>query len=404
MLKPYYRFNTATGLSIHIQPDGEALIDGLTLTLNNQQLDLGRKINGIKSVAGLKEYLPAKTIIALNLTGKGILTKQIERLDEITEISFNKILPNANIGDFYVQNFVSGNHSFISVIRKAEADKWYSQLYDAGYNPVMLSLGPFVIQQVIGQLNIYGEEVIFNGHSIKRDEQKEWLSYTYAGHTRATFKIKLQNEVIDETLLLPYASAFQLLLNDRLDLVKTNADQFDSLFNSKHAEKKLRINAAAVLLTAFFLLLINFALFTWLGAANDILNARLSTTIKTSNDLKINTDQIREKENILQTLGWDGDINKSKLVNDMTSIMPADMVLTGITIDPVDRSESQDIKSITFINKRIRVVGYAEKILSVNEWIARIETRQWAKGVRLDNYMYNNEMNTGVFTLNIDYQ
>lgn len=404
MLEPFYRFNSAAGISIHIQPDGELLINGVVVALNKQQLDLDKKINEIRSVAELKKHLPAKTNIALNLSGKGILTKQVERLDEITEANFSKILPNANLSDFYVQNFISGSHSFVSVIRKAEADKWNSQLHDAGYNPIMLSLGPFIIQQVIGQLNLYGEEIIFNGHIISRNEQKEWLSYTYADHAKAIFKIKLQNETIEEALLLSYASAFQLLLSDRLDLVKTDAEQFDRLFDSKQSEKKLQVNIAAILIITFVLLLINFVWFTWLGAANDKLNTQLSRTIKTSNDLKTNTDQIKVKERVLQTLGWDGDVNKSLLVNDMTLVMPADIVLTELTINPADRSESQNVKSMAFINKRIRIVGYAEKILSVNEWVARIKTQSWAKNARLDNYVYNNELNTGIFTLNIDYQ
>jgi hypothetical protein len=404
MLKQFHRFNTVAGISIHILPDGGLLINGVSATLNKQQIDLGKKITGLKTTAELNKQLPGKTIITLNLSGKGILTKQVDQLEEITNANFNKILPNGNINDFYIQNFTSGSHSFVSIIRKAEADKWYNLLHEAGHFPVMLSLGPFVVQQVMSQLNVYGENIVFNGYIISRNEQKEWLNYTYADDAKTAFKIKLQNEAIDERLLLPYAAAFQLLLNDRLDPVKTDADPFDHLFGHKRSEKKLQVSIALILLISFVLLLLNFALFSWLGTANDTLNRQLSKTIKTSNDLKTNTDQIKVKEGILQNMGWDGDKNKSLLVNDMTAVMPADLTLTEITINPADKAESQNSKSMAFINKRIRVVGYAEKILSVNEWIARIKTRPWAKNARLDNYMYNNEINNGVFTLNIDYQ
>jgi len=39
----------------------------------------------------------------------------------------------------------------------------------------------------------------------------------------------------------------------------------------------------------------------------------------------------------------------------------------------------------------------------VNEWMARIKTKHWAKDVQLENYSFNNELNTGQFIVNITY-
>lgn len=404
MLKQFYRFDKAAGIAIHLQPDGQWMIDGCLITLNRQQINFEKKFSGIRSVEAMAQQLAPKTIIALNLSGKGVLTKRIEKLEEITVSNFGKILPNAHLKDFYVQHFTGGSYSFVSIIRKTEADEWFVRLQKAGYYPVILSLGPFAVQNIINELNVYREELIFNGHIINRDGQKEWIDYHYADNAKAEFKIKLQNEGIDEALLLPYACAFQVVLHNQLDLIKTNAEPFDTLFESKASEKKLKVNAAAVLILTFVLLLINFIVFSWLSTGNETLNNQLSRTVKNTTDWQNNTEQIKEKESILQGLGWDGGINKSLLVDDLAAILPRDIIWTEVTINPVDQLESQNTKSLAFLSKRIRVTGYAEKILSVNEWMARIKTRRWAKNVQLENYAYNNEINTGVFTLNIDYQ
>ena len=68
--------------------------------------------------------------------------------------------------DFYLQNFVSGDSSFVSLIRQKDANQWIDKLNALGFTTLMLSLGPFPVQQILQQLNLYGEEVVFDGHQI----------------------------------------------------------------------------------------------------------------------------------------------------------------------------------------------------------------------------------------------
>jgi hypothetical protein len=45
------------------------------------------------------------------------------------------------------------------------------------------------------------------------------------------------------------------------------------------------------------------------------------------------------------------------------------------------------------------VTGKSERIIPVNEWIARVKTQKWVKNVQLDSYTFSNELNTGQFTV-----
>src|ERR1700744_2980570 len=119
VLEQYYRINQATGISIHLKSDGTTLINCCSLTASGNRLDIDQKLPDIQSPEELNKHLPNKAFIALNLSGKGILHKQIEKIITITQANFSKILPNGNIDDFYVQNFISGDYSFVSVIRKS---------------------------------------------------------------------------------------------------------------------------------------------------------------------------------------------------------------------------------------------------------------------------------------------
>jgi len=403
MLEQYYKFNEATGVSITILPDGSTAINACSVNIQNNQLNFEKKITDLNTTEELTKHFPAKSIITLNLSGKGILQKQIEQTEEINQNNFSKILPNASIEDFYIQNFISGDQSFVSVIRKADADKWISQLKSLGFVPLMLSLGPFPVQNIITQLNLYDTEIIFNGHTIQRSEKSEWTSYHYDPSVYAPFPLKVESETINEKLLIAYAAAFQMVLANKLEPIQAAVPSLDAEFQKRIEEKKLKVQGFLVLSVFFILLLVNFFLFSWLNSSNAKLTEQVSRTAQSTNDIQQINSQVQQKEALLKTLGWEGDINKSALIDQVASLLPPGITWKEAAIDPVDLSGSRSQKTIVFFNRKIRIIGNSEKIIPVNEWIARIKTRPWAKNVQLDSYTFNNEMNTGQFIIVIDY-
>src|ERR1700749_1490280 len=149
MLEKYYRINQAVGVSIHVLQSGSLQISACRVTVENNQLSFEKKIIDLVNIEELKKHFPARSFVALNLSGKGILQKQVERTEEIDQRNFSKILPNGNMDDFYVQNFISDSQSFVSVIRKAEADKWIKQFNKLEFIPLQFSLGPFPVNNII---------------------------------------------------------------------------------------------------------------------------------------------------------------------------------------------------------------------------------------------------------------
>jgi Tfp pilus assembly protein PilN len=403
MLEQYYRINQAAGVNIHLRQDGTVMINAIHITAKGNQLNIDQKQLDIPSVKELNKHLQAKTAIALNISGKGILYKQIKKIETIEQGNFSQVLPNANIDDFYVQNFISGEQSFVAVIRRAEADGWIGQLKEQGLVPLSLSLGPFPAEHIFSQLNVYEAELQFNGHSIKRDEASHWISYQYDETALTPFALKIESEGINEKLIIPYAAAFQLILASKLDRIQADAPLLNQDFKSKLADQKLKVNGFLILAVFFLLLLINFVFFSWLESSNSILTSRVSRFTQSSSNIQEISEQVKAKEGLLQSLGWDGGVNKSALIDQLAALMPEEISLKEIAINPVDLNSSRVQRSLVFFNLRINISGTSDKIIPVNEWMARMKTKPWVKNIQMESYTYNNELNTGQFILSLNY-
>ncbi|MDP9080014.1 MAG: hypothetical protein M3O71_21520 [Bacteroidota bacterium] len=403
LLEKYYHITEATGVSITIEKNGSYTLSACSVGVENNQLNFQRKLTGITSLNELVKQVPPKTLVALNLSGKGVLQKQVEKIEEIDQNSFSRILPNAKPEDYYIQNFISGDQSFISVIRRTEADKWIGQLKEQGFVPLMLSLGPFPVEHVLPQLNVYDQDVKVDGHIIRRNERLEWISCQYNEAAAAPFPLKIESESIDEKLLIAYASAFQLVLSNKLNVIQAAVPSLADDYHKLLAERKLKVHGALILVAFFVLLLVNFGVFSWLNSANAKLTEQVSRSAQSSSDVQQVGEQIEQKEALLKTLGWEDNINKSALIDQIASLLPSEITWQEASVDPVDIAQSRSQKGIVFASRLIRITGSCERIIPVNEWIARIKTKTWVKNAQLDSYTFNQELNTGKFTLLISY-
>lgn len=402
MLKTYYRINEAAGLAIHISADGNAELNACAVTVNKNQLSIEKKVTGLADLNDLKKHFQIKHV-AVNLSGKGVLHKQTALIEELNAHNFGQLFLNAPIQDFYVQHFKSGDISFVSVIRKSEADKWLLALESAGYIPLILSLGPFAAEQVQDQLNVYEGGLVFDGHTVERNESKAWTAYRYIENNSAAYPLKIALEQLHEKLLLAYAVAFQLVLAGQLQLTDAEVPELRQRLDALLAKKKLTVNAAVVLIIFFILLLVNFVLFSSLYSDNNQLTDKVSQITKSSISVHGVQEQVSQKEALLKELGWDGNINKSVLIDQLAALMPGEITLDVIAVNPADQEQSRLQKTVAFHDGQIDLTGHSDKIIPLNEWIARIRTKAWVKNIQLENYSFNNEQNTGLFTIVINY-
>jgi len=213
----------------------------------------------------------------------------------------------------------------------------------------------------------------------------------------------LTSEKIDEKLIIPYSAAFQVVLNDSIEPVKANVDHLETDFQKKLSDQKIKVQSVVVLIVLFAILLINFVLFSWLNSSNNALTEQVSRFAQNSSNQQEINEQVKSKEARLKSLGWDGGIDKSLLLDQIASLLPPEVSLKEIAVNPINQAQSRTQKTLSFYERRIQVTGNSERIIPVNEWIARIKIKSWVKNIQLENFAYNNELNTGQFTVTINY-
>ncbi|MFA6083762.1 hypothetical protein [Mucilaginibacter sp.] len=403
MLEHYYRINKVAGISIRIREGEQPSLSACLLSAEKNRLHFDQKGTGVASFEALKSVVTTTVAVALNLSGKGILTKRVPVVDGVGQALFSTLLPGSDLGDFYVQNFISGSWSFVSMIRKTEADKWLELTGQLGYRVYQLSLGPFPAGQITDQLNLYGEELVFDGHRITRNEAMQWLQYQYDPAATAAFPLKADNEPLDEALVLAYAAAFQLLLSDRLDVTQARLPGLAAALAAKLKLNRLKAGGFLLLATLLVLLLGNLLWLDALTASNEQLALGISSSARTTSNARDLDVQIKAKESLLKAAGWEGGINKSSYIDQAAQLLPDGVIWKEISVDPQDLAAGRLERSTRFTQRTIRISGECENISPVNEWVARLRTKKWIRQVQMESYAYNNERSTGQFTVLINY-
>ncbi|PTQ92459.1 hypothetical protein C8P68_11259 [Mucilaginibacter yixingensis] len=404
MLEQYYRLNEVVGVSILLKPDGSLVIDACQIVIKKNELSFEQKLTNVASLAALAKKLPAKIPVSLNLTGAGIITKQLEQAEEITESNFSLVLPNARWEDYYIQQIHSGTQLFVSLIRKEKADQWLEQFKANELNLLMLSLDGLPILHIAAQLNLYDHDFEINGHHIKRNEKQEWIAYKKQPITPLTFALKVGNEPLPQELVLPYAAAFQLAMNDRLQAAAVQSSPLDQPLAVTIENRKVKAQGTVVLLCFFVLLLVNFFVFNAKNSANIQLSGKIGALAQATTGRDTLEKRIAEMEAEIRGLGIEQPlVRKSVLIDQLASLLPESIKLTDMAVNPTDDAAGRINKTIVFSNHLIKISGTSAQIIPVNEWMARIKTHAWVKEVQMLNYSYNHEKNTGVFTIAISF-
>jgi Tfp pilus assembly protein PilN len=403
MLEEFYQIHACTGIALQISRSGETRVTACSVNRKKDKLEISKKLTGLFDIKQLPEYLPATAIISLNLNGKGILHKKTAMLETLTPEFFRGLLPNSEIDDFYVQHFTSGPHSYVSMIRKTEAEKWIGGLKELGMQVVMLSLGPFPVSTIIKQLNVYGGDFLFDGHAVSRGQEDYWTAYDYREDARSAYQLKADLETLDESLLLPYAAAFQVVLENRLDPVKADAAVVNAGMAQLKEKSKFRFYGLILLGFFFVILSFNAWLFSRLFSENNELETTALSSQQSTADLNDLHGQIKKKEVLLKQFGWDQDINKALMIDRLASVLPEGIILDEVAVNPVDPAESRKQKSLQFRDRKIQVRGSSGGILAVNEWVARLRIMPWVKNCTVQSFTVDTEKQTGLFTLTLEF-
>lgn len=390
-----------SGAELNILADGSFAIRVVTLSLQKKLINITSKKEYTATLNDLKKT-GIQGPLAITLTGKGVLVKKTARLETITEQNIRQLFPSFKPEEFYVQHFRSAENSFVTFIRKEIADQITGAFKKQDAQVLLLSVGPFVADQVIPQLNHYGGSLNFDGHQLTLTEEKAWLDYTYVAGSVSDFELKIDIEPIPEQLILAYAAAFQLLLHDRLELVAVESAEIKQELQELTAKLKFRKIGTLLLFFFFAALLINFLLFSYYNAANQELAGKVGQRSELFTDRAKLETEVKEKEVQIKQIGWNHGLHYAYLCDQIGQTLPAAVSLTEISTGKT-RDELGSVEKTTRETGRIKITGQSASVYIIHDWIYALKQKPWVKAVQLERYATDDQKGVQVFTLLVSY-
>nr|WP_068892993.1 PilN domain-containing protein [Pedobacter panaciterrae] len=402
LLSLNHNLTACAGAEVHLKQDGSYDVRLLKLSLNKKLIEIGTKKRYSDSSAKVIMDSLAEPL-AITITGKGVLIKKTNRLDVVSEGSLQHLFPTFKLAEFYMQHFPAGEHSYISIIRKETADSVIEAFKKQGVEVYMLSLGPFVVDQVIPQINSYEGVLKFDGHQVTLNADKEWSAYAYDAGIQSAFSLKIDIEKMPEEFLLAYATAFQLILNDKLELIEVDSEQISGKLSELMAKQKFKKYGSLALFFFFGLLMLNFLVLSAYNSYNQELMSKAGQQSYIYENRQKLEEEVKGKENLVKKLGWNKGYRYAYLCDQIGSSVPKEVLLDELLINSLSGGSSGLIKEVQLETGRILIKGQTSSIYAINNWIYDLQQKSWVKNVQLEKYTADDQKQAQVFTILLKY-
>ncbi|MBB2145776.1 hypothetical protein GM921_09780 [Pedobacter sp. LMG 31464] len=362
----------------------------------NLNIELQKIVEG--TLVEVLASLPKNHPIALTLTGKGIIHKNVQLSGASeSESLFQQTFAGIEPQDFYRQHFGQEEYFLISIIRKQVIDELLGKCKGAGLRVFALSLGGIVTAPIWSQLNCYGRELQFDGHVFDTSTEGQFKSYRMGANVKARFLLKLEQEPIVEEHVLAYASAFQLILHEKLSLIVADVDSVHQEFSAFLENASLKKKVLLFLGVLFGLLLISFLVFGYYNQQNVILNGQVGEQVTSADQIDLLQKSNAEQIALLGELHWNGGFNYGFLMDEIGEELPRQVQLTAI--DMKIKPEQEKLTAVPTLD----IKGKTTNLTAVNNWIFVLKDKPWIKSVRLIKYQEDQESEAFQFNIQLTY-
>jgi hypothetical protein len=387
--------NKTNGVQVHFMDHNSVYFSSASLSVQKGQLAKENITHACTSIADLK--VNKKSPLALAFTGKGVLIKKIT--GPANDNALATTFPQINPAEFYSQIIKCKDSVAIAIIRKEIADKVIKEFHENGFQIAEISLGFQVIETILPffpnisllvaepyQLNIK-DGVILDFETIK--QPVEPIEYV------------LSSQYIQSTHLLGYAAAAKLIAGSLRDLPDLPHDTIIQNREQLLFQKYFNTSALSLGSLIFFLLLINFLLYSHYFNKNNQLemaqNVSKNTSVKTDSLVKY----IINKEAFITESGWAKQQKTSFFADRFAGLLPSETWLKSVEFNPIKKSFMTEENSIHFKTDTILITGTCTEAGQINTFINNIKTLNEVKNVALKNYSYKKIDNEGSFSLEV---
>jgi hypothetical protein len=354
-VRGWFELSTLTGAEIRLGQDGVEAVLACTLQVSGDRMAIKDQHAGLKNIAHFAKYYKPGPL-ALCLTGKGILTKEIQPVAVTSQQLIGQVLPNANAADFYFQLDQKAGLTLVSIVRRSVADGLIKELTALGFPVVSLSLGTLADEDAVSG--------------------------------------------VKPELMSAYYSAFQVLLKQEI----VGVDHAVIKENRLHAFAKAKVIGIAVVFgcVMLVLLMVNFFMFNHYETEAGRLSLKRNRSGMQVKKFQQMESDILQKTSLVASAGWAGGYPYAWLTDQLMAGRPAAVAISGLSINPLKIQRATISAAEIYETKKIRISGTCDKAATLNNWLFEIRAKAWVKDCGIMTYELNKESGKGQFTIDIE--
>ncbi|RSC92199.1 hypothetical protein [Tenacibaculum singaporense] len=369
MLKDWFLYNNRFCAVEHtFNPKGEESYHFLQLRKKGKELLLDSKKTFStyeELISFLKESKQQQIVLVFN--NLQVLTKNINKPENYQNI-FQLAYPNLNSTEFYYQYEKTNGNIFLAVTRKSYIDNLI-ELYTSNQISVLdFSLGNLSVFEIA---NLFQTTEVTTSNSKILIEHEKVINITSKHFNNKNYDINGLN--IDSNSLLSLGIIISFYLKTNFYHNKTHFDSFKNkvIFNKGY---KTALSFCLVIL------FINFLFFSSYYKEVTKLNSYIEINNSTKENLKLLSDEVIEKEKLLNQIQNYSSISIAKYIDEITCTTPNTILLTELNYQPFLNTIKEE-KEIKNELKTIRISGNFKSNSDISNWVDIIEKLTWVKEV-----------------------
>lgn len=392
------QLSKATGVEIVFTQEHKYILHIVCLTLRKNKIIVERQVTGDESVL---ENLPKSIPLFLTFNGKGVLVKKVPvSTGKVSTIE--DVLPESNPNDFYhsIDNF--NDFSTISIARKSLIDEIINSFRARGFKVLNVSIGFKPVMLILQHLNQNTGAIKSSTYQLEIQKSEitdfEIVSPEADKPVGQEFIFSEQYIADSRTIALGTAVA---LLTDQIEVAPGFKNE--TILNERSNFKSyllFKFFGWALLIGLLGLLLINFFVFNYYAPKNNEQEtAQRYTRGNAAIEEKLR-QKVRQKEKFLEHTGWLNQYKTSYFADRIASLLPADIVLTSMQVNPLNKG-GNTVKGVSFRMNTIEISGDCASTSYLTQFMNNLKSIPGVKKASVINYSYNKEKDTGSFILEI---
>lgn len=372
----------------------------IVTSLKKNQLTIEKKLVNLKNTDELISQIPVAIPLHLILTGYGIISRVVEIRKDNQSADENYLLstfPNINTEDVHYSFIKSEHVGLIGVIKKTKLDTFLKE-FSTEVNIASISIGQFAIHKLGDYIN--EETFIIQHRDIEYHFERNELIKTQETKVTNEETLNIGDERIEPEILIPYCLALNHYDNDDnylidKDLKKKNEGSFEEYVYGRLYGFLWKGSLAIILIV----LLVNYFVFDHVMDKNNQLSQKISIVENNNKTIAEDNQKTTELNQMLSEYGFLNQTMYSIYTDHLSNELTDKIYFTSVEFHPLLKSKSKNI--INFEKNKIVVNGYSNDNNELNNYIQRLDEKEWIDFINIVSIENKKGSNTLLFQIEI---